>query len=237
MHEVYRRFYALQAMRALLARESAALAPILTGVYGNSGLFIRPHVSADTGLPAHLVTNMVELAPCGVDRFTGTIRADSGQLPFANDSFQLLVAQHALEWIDNPDECAGEMSRVLAPEGVALLVGFNRFGWWRPWLMWESARGAKLRLRSAGEWSHLLARHQIDVVQTRFPGLLLPNDPAVPPSRYSRWLTQALARFGSSWLLLARKRRSTLTPLRLRVSARERVLNPGLASGAHRECA
>ena len=46
-----------------------------------------------------------------------------------------------------------------------------------------------------------------------------------------------LGRFGASWLLIARKRRSTLTPLRLRSSNRELALNPRLAPGAHRACA
>jgi hypothetical protein len=46
-----------------------------------------------------------------------------------------------------------------------------------------------------------------------------------------------LGRVGASWLLLARKRRSALTPLRLRPSSRELAINPRLAPGAHRECA
>jgi SAM-dependent methyltransferase len=158
-------------------------------------------------------------------------------LPFANDSFQLVVAQHSLEFVDDAEACASELSRVIAPEGVALVFGFNPYGTWRPWLTWQAARGAPLRLRSSGEWQQLFARNQIDTLQVRYPGVLLPNDPSQSSGRYSQWFTRTFARFGSSWLLLARKRRSTLTPLRLRAPKRERALNPSLAPGAHRACA
>ena len=237
MHEGYSRLFASQAMQALLAREMMALSPILAGVYGSCGLFLGPHASSRGRLPAHLLGNIVELAPKGGDALDGDVSTTSSALPFANDSFQLLVAQHSLELVDDVETCVGELSRVLAPEGVALVFGFNPLGTWRPWLALQAARGAPLNLRSSNEWRQLFARNQIDTLQVRHPGVLLPNDPAQPRSRYDQWLTNAFARFGSSWLLLARKRRSTLTPLRLRTPSRERALNPRLAPGAHRACA
>jgi SAM-dependent methyltransferase len=237
MHEGYRRLFASQAMQALLKREMAALTPILSGVYGNSGLFLGPPASAHCTLPTHLLGNIVELAPTGDDVLDGDVKTTSSALAFANDSFQLVVAQHSLEFVDDVEACASEFSRVLAPEGVALVLGFNPFGSWRPWLAWQAARGARLSLRSSSEWQQLFARNQIETLQVRHPGVLLPNDPTQPNGRYAQWLTDTFARFGSSWLLLARKRRSTLTPLRLRTPSRERALNPRLAPGAHRACA
>lgn len=237
MHEGYSRLFASQAMQALLTRELTALTPILSGVFGSSGLFMSAHASARRALPTHLLGNVVELSPITADLFSGDVKTNPYALPFANDSFQLLVAQHSLEFVDDVEACASEMSRVLAPEGVALVLGFNPFGTWRPWLTWQRARGAHLRVRSSNEWRQLFARNQIDTLQVRYPGVLLPNDSAEPSGRYAKWITETFSRFGSSWLLLARKRRSTLTPLRLRNSNRERALNPRLAPGAHRACA
>jgi hypothetical protein len=237
MHEGYRRLFASQAMQALLKREMTALTPILPGVYGNSGLFLGPPTSVSCALPPHLLGNIVALAPTDNDVFDGAVKTTTSALAFANDSFQLLIAQHSLELVDDVEACASEFSRVLAPEGTALVFGFNPFGTWRPWLALQAARGAPLHLRSSSEWRQLFARHQIDTLQVRHPGVLLPNDPAQPRSRYDQWLTNAFARFGSSWLLLARKRRSTLTPLRLRTPSRERAINPRFAPGAHRACA
>ena len=237
MHEGYRRLFASQAMQALLTRELKALAPILAGVYGSSGLFMSAHGSTHGALPAHLLGNVVKLSPMTADVFGGDVKTAPYALPFANDSFQLLVAQHSLEFVDDAEACASEISRVLAPEGVTLVLGFNPLGMWRPWLAWQDARGARLRLRSSNEWRQLFACQQIDTLQVRYPGLLLPNDSAEPNGRYAKWITETFSRFGSSWLLMARKRRSTLTPLRLRSGNRERVLNPRLAPGAHRACA
>ena len=237
MQESYRRFYASPTVQALLSRELSALTPILAGVYGNNGLFLRPHESVAPKLPAHLVSHVVEVSPRSENLFSGAAHFEATELPFVNDSFQLVIAQHAFELIADAEAMASEVSRVLAPEGVLLVLGFNPFGSWRPWLVGQSMRGARLSLQSASACSSRFMRQQIDTLQVRYPGLMLPNDPAQPQSRYARWFADTFGRFGSSWLMLARKRRSTLTPLRLRPSKRERALNPRLAPGAHRACA
>lgn len=224
-------FHASAPMRALYARELAALASIVAGVYGNYGLFLRPHTTAAGPLPQHLLGKMIELAIDGCGCFTGTLRCAPGQLPFASESFKLLIAQHVLEQVDDAQACMAELARVLAPEGVALILGFNPLGTWRPWLAWHAAH---LRPRSAHNARVLLAREQIDTLQVRFPGSLWPHiNIAAEPGA----LSTRLARFGSTWLLLARKRRSALTPLRLRAATRELALNPRLAPGAQRNCA
>ncbi|MGH8041637.1 MAG: methyltransferase domain-containing protein [Rudaea sp.] len=224
-------FYSSAPMRILLAHELAALAPILSDVYGNYGLILRPGAQLEAGLPAHLLGKTVELALGEKGLLLGAVRCAPWQLPFANESFQLLVAQHVFEHIDDSAACAAEAARVLAPEGTALIFGFNPLGMWRPWLA-RRARG--LRVQSAQAWRMMLAREQIDTLQVRFPGLLWPRASAQPGSRGDA--ETRLARWGSSWLLIARKRRSMLTPLRLR-NAREVVRAPRLAPNAHRNCA
>jgi hypothetical protein len=219
-------------MQALFEREVAALASIVSGVYGNYGLFLRACNTAPVTLPQHLLGNMLELAPVDPRQLEGAVRCAPWQLPFASESFKLLIVQHVLEQIDGADQCAAELARVLAPEGIALIVGFNPFGTWRPWLAWQHAQGAPhLRLQSAHAWRTQLAREQIDTLQVRFPGSLWPRANA---AREPGSAARRFARLGSSWLLLARKRRSTLTPLRLRASKRELALNPHLAPGAQR---
>lgn len=218
-------------MQALLAREMTALAPILSGAYGNCGLVLRPR-QGDAALPPHLLGKIVELDIEADGLFSGAVRCAPGQMPFASESFKLLIAQHAFEQIADTDACIAELARVLAPEGIVLMLGFNPLGTWRPWLL-RHARG--LRLGSAHACKSLLARERIDTLQLRFPGLLWPHvrtTTGLETARHS-----PLARFGSSWLLIARKRRSTLTPIRLRKAVREAARAPQLAPGAHRNCA
>jgi SAM-dependent methyltransferase len=216
-------------MQVLYAREIAALSSIVSGVYGNYGLFLKPHPRAPIELPANLLGNMIELAPDAHGFLQGALCCAPTRLPFASESFKLIVVQHVLEQIDEAQASLAELARVLAPEGVALILGFNPLGTWRPWLALHAGR---VHLRSAQTWRVALAREQIDTLQIRFPGTLWPRSNAAGSSR--SMASSAFARFGSSWLLLARKRRSTLTPLRLRASARELALNPRLAPGAQR---
>lgn len=235
MHEDGSRLYASAPMQALFAHEQAALAPILSGVYGNHGLFLRPHPAAPVALPAHLLGTLTGLALTSAGQFSGAVCCSPPELPFTSKSFQLLIVQHVLERVDGCDQFSAELARVLAPEGVALILGFNPFGSWRPWLAWRSRRdGVSLQFHSARVWQQRLAREQIDTLQVRYPGWLGVRslaDGIDAPIGSNAWL----ARFGSSWLLLARKRRSTLTPLRLRAVKRELAINPHLAPGARRD--
>jgi SAM-dependent methyltransferase len=230
-----RNFYSRAPVQALFARELAALAPILSGVYGNYGLLLRAHEQTRAEMPAHLLGRMLELA-LDQDRLNGSVQCEPGLLPFASETFKLVVAQHVFEQLTVPELCVAEIARVLAPEGVALVLGFNPAGSWRPWLALNAQRGgACLHLQSAHFWQQRLARQQVDTLQIRFPGTLWPAHAERRGDQQSAG-ANALARFGSSWLILARKRRSVLTPLRVRSSSRELALNPRLAPGAQRAC-
>jgi SAM-dependent methyltransferase len=232
--ECSRAFYSSAPIQSLFERELRALAPIVSGVYGNYGLFLHAHAAASIAQPAHLLGKMVSLELVQ-QQLVGDLRCEPAQLPFASESFKLLIAQHVFEQIDRLDACAAELARVLAPEGVALILGFNPLGSWRPWLMLNAPRGkSRLHLHSAHAWQQILAREQVDTLQVRYPGVLWPRIEHAQADAESGLLGRMLGRIGSSWLLLARKRRSTLTPLRLRSSARELALNPRLAPGAHR---
>ncbi len=236
MNEDPYRFFGSAQMQALFARELAALAPILSGVYGNYGLFLRASAAPRLPLPPHLLNRIVELTLTPAGECRGEVRCDPRHLPFASESFKLLIAQHCYECCGDSAQVAAELARVMAPEGVALILGFNPLGSWRPWLSGQARRnGARLYLRSAAGWRELLAREQIDTLDVRFPGTLWPRETL--PAPHAARVAARFARFGSSWLLLAHKRRSTLTPLRLRTAGRELAVKPHLVPGAHRECA
>jgi SAM-dependent methyltransferase len=231
-------FYASEPVRHLFAQEIAALAPILGGVYGTFGLFLRAHPSAPTSLPAHLLGSIIDLALESSQRFGGRLSCAPAELPLANESCKLVIAQHIFERLDDPAASIGELARVLAPEGVALVLGFNPVSLWRPWLAGK-ARGTAMSLRpqSAQNCQQILASQGVETLQTRYLGASTPwlRRGSNPPSAEWRW--PLLGRIGGSWLLLARKRRSAMTPLRLRLNTRELAINPRFAPGARRECA
>jgi SAM-dependent methyltransferase len=227
--------YTSGPLQALLQRELGMLAPLLGGIYGVWGLHLRPHKRAPLTLPPHLLSAVLELALDDAGRYAGSLRCEPWQLPFASESFKLIVAQHVLEQVAAPDDAAEELARVLAPEGVALLFGFNPASLWRPWVSRRLRSG--LHFASAAGWRQKLERAQLDVLQVRYAGLWSPWSVAETGKSAEVRSLPVLGRFGASWLLIARKRRSTLTPLRLTAARPDLKLNPTLVSGAHRECA
>jgi SAM-dependent methyltransferase len=56
--------------------------------------------------------------------------ADPAYLPFAENSIDLIVLPHVLEFSDNPHPILREAYRVLRPEGQVVLSGFNPFSLW-----------------------------------------------------------------------------------------------------------
>lgn len=215
------------------------MAPILAGVYGTTGLFLRAHQATPDSLPVNLLGNVLGLALDGAQVLRGGLSCAPGELPLASESCKLVVVQHLFERLDDPASCVGEIARVLAPEGVLLVLGFNPLSLWRPWLAGTARRAClPIRVRTGQSWATTIGAQGIDVLQTRYAGAWSPwSVPPVDPAAAIGSAANPLARLRGSWLLLARKRRSVLTPLRLRRDARELAVNPRFAPGAHRECA
>ena len=63
-----------------------------------------------------------------------TVRCAPDQLPFAEQSIDLLALPHALDFADDPHAVLREAERVLRPEGRLLITGFN------PWSLWGLRR-------------------------------------------------------------------------------------------------
>ena len=226
--------YANGPLPALLRRELAMLTPILDGVFGVWGLHLRPQGQAPNTLPPHLLSAMVDLACTAEGRCVGDASCEPQRLPFASESFKLVIAQHVFEQAASPDQVAEEIARVLAPEGIALVFGFNPASLWRPWLARRLA--PDWQFRAPSNWRPLFGRLHLDVLQIRYSGILSPWAAVNAEHGTNSW-SRSLGRFGGSWLLLARKRRSALTPLRLSTARADLKLNPTLVPGAQREYA
>ncbi|MDY6992223.1 MAG: methyltransferase domain-containing protein, partial [Pseudomonadota bacterium] len=51
-------------------------------------------------------------------------------LPFSQDSLDVVILPHILEFEDNPHKVLREIQRILIPEGHVVLLGFNPFSLW-----------------------------------------------------------------------------------------------------------
>ena len=65
------------------------------------------------------------------DNKTAQVVSDSGRLPFASESFDLVVCAHLHELSASAGEMVADMSRVLTSGGLCVFFGFNPHGIWR----------------------------------------------------------------------------------------------------------
>lgn len=117
----------LQLMQQICQYPLAADATILDIGCGTGRLLelLGQHVpnAALTGLD--LAPNMLQQA---AERLPSTVRlaqGDAEQLPFADNSFQMVLSSSTFQWLDALPCCFGEVRRVLEPEGHFV---FSLFG-------------------------------------------------------------------------------------------------------------
>ena len=156
-----------------------------------------------------------------------TLCAPLDMLPFASDSIDAILLPHTLELVEDPYAVLREAERVLCAEGCLLICGFNPWsGWGARRLFAQTMRRAQFppetcRLLTEGrlrDWVALLG-FELD----RVSGYLGP----LPFARSAG--AEGVERpplAAGAYLLKARKRVQTLTPVRKRSRARQRLLIP-----------
>ncbi len=87
----------------------------------------------------------------------GDVRAVGDELPFTDESADVVVIVHTLEFSASPHQVLREAERVLAPEGRLVIVGFN------PLSLWGLRRALSLLGRSRRPpWAgHYFTMHRI----------------------------------------------------------------------------
>ncbi len=168
----------------------------------------------------------------------GDLRCESGYLPFAENTVDLLCLPHALEFSDNPHQTLREASRVLVPEGYLIMTVFNPYSAWGirkffakkdnyPWC------GQFFSLSRIKDWLKLL---NLEFVEVQFFGYELPINNSRWLKRFS--LLESLGanwwpRMGGRYVIVAKKRVVNITFLK--PSWKRSLLRPGLAIGGHKK--
>ena len=156
------------------------------------------------------------------------VTARLSQLPVANGAVDAVVLPHTLEFETDPFAVVREADRVLAGEGHLIVIGFRPFSLWG-FRSRAISRGyppglkRMLGVRRVADWLGLLG---YDVGETRNYLFTPPwggsaPRPGVPSSLLRRgWIKPWPA---GAYLLKARKRIYTLTPIRPRARERQSI--------------
>ena len=250
--------------RSILADERAAVARALEGVFGDylvqvgcwgpKRLFIRN---------ARVRFSFVLAG--GIDKEPDA-QSLPEELAVASDSVDAVILPHALERSDDPYALLREVNRILRPEGHLIVLAFNPSGWWGLRHLCSRRRFPPGTSRLIGDkrladWLQLLGYAS---EPASYHGLTAPfiqerHTPADrigsqrQPDADNAWWRRAISSaeglasytasklqgvsvFSASYVLVARKRLYTLTPVR-QLPTRKRALVGGLVNPTTRNVA
>jgi SAM-dependent methyltransferase len=218
---------------ARVLREEAALAPLaLDDVFGfellQMGEWGPSRHLLESARTQHTTLVAPDLNP-GV-----TLCAPLDSLPFRSDSIDAIFLPHTLELVEDPYAVLREAERVLTGEGCLMICGFNPFSGWGARRVFARYFGRPafppgtqrmLSERRLRDWVALLG-FDVDSVYGYLG--LLPLKGRAPKSTEAGSRVPEVrpraAMTAGAYLLKARKRVPTLTPIRPRRRARQRVL-------------
>jgi len=220
----------------LLEQERAIVAQSLECAFGLHCLQIGAWGKADTFLSLARTRRAALVA--SRDTPGVALVAEPTALALQSDSVDVLLLPHTLEFASDPHEVLREAVRVLAGEGELVLLGFEPLGGWS--LRHAFTRGGfppglvrTIPAHRLADWLKLLG-FEVGVVE-RFlyvpPLASLQNGKA--GGVLERVGRRVWPRLSGAYLLHARKRTFTMTPVRLRNRLRTAVIG-GLAEPAAR---
>lgn len=223
-----RGWYASPLGRALLDFERAQLDEVLPGLFGfylvQVGAAMDEYLLGCSRIRLHIVMDERWHVADGYapGQLLG-VYGRSAPLPVQSDSVDVVVLPHTLEFEAAPHETLREVERILVAEGHVVILGFNPWSLWGLWRLfrrnrrshppWCGAFRSTLRIK---DWLALLG---FDVLLTRCYFFRPPLHHAGMMRRLL-WLERLGARLwpylGGAYIIVARKRVVTLTPIKPR---------------------
>ena len=215
------------------------LAELLSDSFGYHALWLGPSPESFNPAQYSRVRHHVRMLS---GHEGSSLDADAEALPIQAESVDLVVLIHGLEFSQDPHQLLREVDRILVPEGNLVIVHFDPVSWygltrltlfWKKSIPWLLPFYTGFRVR---DWMSLLG---YDVLRNRGLAFCPPFDHYGLYQRMS-WFNRFSKRFlpfmnGLS-LIHARKRVTTLTPIRQRWRpGRQLIPNGKLAEPTTRE--
>ena len=161
-------------------------------------------------------------------------QASLSHLPMKSDSLDIVLLPHVLEFSAEPHQVLREVERVLIAEGHVVILGFNPWSIWnifRVFHIWKKPTPWNANFLAASRVMDWLALLGFDVVhrQGYFYQPPIQNKNISKNMRFLDKLGQRLwPNLGAGYVLVARKRVETLTPIRPRWRSQRQVVTGGL---------
>jgi SAM-dependent methyltransferase len=225
--------FALPELEALLREELARLPALAARQPSGRALWLGA-CAANRGLAVDARHLGVVRMHAEQDGLRGDVACAADALPWEDDAFQLVFAQHVGDALPSSGGLIDELARVLAPGGVLLWSGLNPWSPWLAWIHWQARRGLPLpRVTHADIARTRLMKRQLAPATIDYLGTCWPQQ----GERSMIQRSALLAPLRGSWLISVSKPRVVLTPLRARPKRERVAIQPHLATPSHRACA
>lgn len=204
--------------KRVLETEKAIIEQLLPGFFGYHllQLSVQDQVLYDGSPIRHKI--LLKSTPQNSE---SSLIASPDLLPFEDDSLDVVLLHHLLDFQESPQNLLREVTRVARPMGQVVIVGFNPFSLWG---MWKPIGALRKRQPWQGkfispgrlmDWLTLL-NFKIDRAQYSIYGLpysrkqddLSLDDYSQGLSRNPNWP------FGAIYVIVARKQVGTMTPIK-----------------------
>ncbi len=196
----------------LLEWERRVVIPKLTAIYGRNGLYLRPSGAVAAELSGNMLQCVISLQR-DAQGFCGELHCSDDALPIAAESLALIYAQHVFESSGSGAELARELAQALAPEGSLLVMLLNSLSPWR--FSWGGQGITSVSVACLRQW---LEDAGLQLHATHGAGPLLPWQ--ISQNEISERQRLELAGLRAATLLVFRKHRHPMTPLRARSAIR-----------------
>lgn len=206
--------------QALLAEERESIEQALHCLFGYHLLQLSISPRLDLGETSR-ISHRFALNPQAAENPCLSALSDFTHLPLSEESIDVAVLHHVLDYSQSPHQLLREAARVLIARGHLVIIGFNpwsAFGGCRWFARFFSSnprwRHQSLRLGRIQDWLTLLDFEAVDI-QQGFYRLPFQHPGAIKHLHWlDRWGKRLRLPWGAYYLVVARKDRVAMTPLK-----------------------
>lgn len=232
--EMMNRWFDDSPGRFILEAEQLALDKVLSSIYGY-------HLVQIGGIPKYRYNSCIirdrvlvisqTKAECSFDG--SVVRSSLHELPFQEESVDLMVVPHVLEFIKTPLKMLNEINNILIPGGKVIIFAFNPtsfFGITKMFKLknkhfpWQGKFHSASRIKN---WLQNIGLNPIDHKSFCF----------VPPFQNVKWFNKfkffetfgqlVWPFWGDAYMLIAKKEAIPVTPLRVKVYKKKIPVSSG----------
>ena len=159
----------------------------------------------------------------------GQFTGNPESLPVCSDVLDVMVLPHILEFSESPHDVLREVERCLVPEGHVVIIGLNPFSWWIIWRWIFSWRkqipwcGNFISTTRIKDWLALLGFEYLETKYFFYRPPLQHKSILNKLFIFEKITSKVTPWFGGAYILVARKKVSTLTPIRPRWRTRQKI--------------